>query len=325
MNIGRQELPFVALAIVSLVLAGGLALSGVALVHQLAGESSQDAETATSEPETEPTIQGDVEFYTWEEVYASGDLEWAWAIAVDHGDAEKVRRLLAEGVDPDTPLSDEPDYHPTALHSAARLGHSEVVRILLAAGADPLARTGGPGDHTPLYEAASSGDLEIVQQLVAAGAPVNEEREEGLAGAVQTPLYAAVGNFVVFQYLLEQGAEIDRAGGLEQLLVNAASQHDTETASFLLAKGASVEGSPDLLEYGYTPLWYAVGGSLREGREGMVRLLLEHGADPQRELYAGGTILDLAREQGQEDVVILMERAIAGEPLRGPVEAVPRQ
>ena len=40
--------------------------------------------------------------YRWEDVYAAGRLEWAWAIASDHGDLEKIGTLLAQGFDPDT-------------------------------------------------------------------------------------------------------------------------------------------------------------------------------------------------------------------------------
>ena len=83
------------------------------------------------------------------------------------GDAEAVRTLLAE----------EPGLarewltgETTGLHLAGR--HPNVVRLLLAHGADPDARDGGD-DATPLYFAAAHGVVESVRRLLDAGADVH--------------------------------------------------------------------------------------------------------------------------------------------------------
>jgi ankyrin repeat protein len=54
------------------------------------------------------------------------------------------------------------------LHSAAAGRHTEVCRLLVAAGADVDARQ--QEDYTPLHEAAQHGDPELVELFLSAGA-----------------------------------------------------------------------------------------------------------------------------------------------------------
>jgi ankyrin repeat protein len=56
--------------------------------------------------------------------------------------------------------------HTTALHEAGANGHLEVIRVLLAAGANAKE----VGGNTALREAAKRGERELVQALLAAGA-----------------------------------------------------------------------------------------------------------------------------------------------------------
>lgn len=55
------------------------------------------------------------------------------------------------------------------LHTAAMQGQTEVVRILLAAGADPDVQT-APQGYAPLHSAAWAGHVETVRALLAVGA-----------------------------------------------------------------------------------------------------------------------------------------------------------
>ena len=86
--------------------------------------------------------------------------------AVDEGDLQAVRELLAAGADPNATV-----HGYTALYIAASEEHLAIVQELLAAGADPNAMYNG---YTAIYTAAQRGNLAIVRKLLAAGADPNE-------------------------------------------------------------------------------------------------------------------------------------------------------
>src|SRR5262249_40693419 len=75
-------------------------------------------------------------------------------------------------------------YITTGLHVAAVAGHLEVVRLLLAHGADPNAREAGDNTY-PLHWAAAYGNVEIVRALLDGGGDVHgagDAHEGGIIG-----------------------------------------------------------------------------------------------------------------------------------------------
>jgi len=90
-----------------------------------------------------------------------------WA-ATRKGDVDAVQRHLDAGAELD---AQDPDLHSTALTTAAFMGETEVVRLLIAAGADVNARNGDKG--TALHAAAFFGHPDIVKLLLDHGADVN--------------------------------------------------------------------------------------------------------------------------------------------------------
>lgn len=66
---------------------------------------------------------------------------------------------------------------PTFLTQAARLGHAEIVQMLISAGADVNAPDGD--NMSPLMHAAQKGHITIVELLLKSGAEVNEFNKWG--------------------------------------------------------------------------------------------------------------------------------------------------
>lgn len=155
-----------------------------------------------------------------------------------------------------------------------------VVRMLIAAGADPNARH--PGDETPLHWAASSDDAEVAGALIDAGADL-----EAPDGSIGTPLGNAVGYacWEVARLLVARGARVN-------FLWHAAALGMRTRLDELLAERPNVE--PGELSQAF---WHACAGGQRRAAE----YLLARGADlnwvPD---YAKGTPLDVASGLGTQ-------------------------
>jgi ankyrin repeat protein len=87
-----------------------------------------------------------------------------WKRAVMAGDAEAVRELLLEGIDPDA----RDEHGQTALMLAAHHGHAAVVETLIAARA--ALDTAAKYNLTALMLAIVAGHEDIARTLVRAGA-----------------------------------------------------------------------------------------------------------------------------------------------------------
>ena len=88
--------------------------------------------------------------------------------AVERNDVAAVEELLSRGADVNTLDPRYPQLARPALMTAASLGYSEIVRLLLANGADVNARDAGGG--TALIWACNDGHIDCTRLLLAAGA-----------------------------------------------------------------------------------------------------------------------------------------------------------
>ncbi len=210
--------------------------------------------------------------------------------AIHSGDIDAVRRLIAE-----TPeLARQPLGGPfktrTALHVVCDWpgyfpNGPQIVRLLIAAGADPNYRDPEPGSETPLHWAASSDDVDVAAALITGGADI-----EVPDGSIGTPLDNAVGYacWHVARLLVDRGARVDKlwhAGALGLL----------DRLEDLLAANPAAEE----ISQGF---WHACAAGQRRGAE----RLLAAGADLNWEPdYAHGTPLDTASGLGtrQENVI----------------------
>ena len=176
------------------------------------------------------------------------------------------------------------------------------------------------GGFTPLLYAAMSGDLDTVRILVSAGADVNETAADGttplivtLQRGIEEGLWRLPGgrNQHVAAYLLDRGADpnLSEAGYTALHVASATRQHDAVEA--LLEHGADpndtqlrmpqrfinamIPGDAYLTtgwvsQIGATPFMLAA----KSVDVPMMRLLLEHGADPLLTADGGANALMLA-------------------------------
>ena len=216
--------------------------------------------------------------------------------AVKMGDSAIVRRLIADGADPNAGEADG----TTALHWAARRDDVEAASLLLDAGADVDAanRYG----VTPLLLASENGTA-MVETFLAAGADPNVASPEG-----ETPLMlsARADSAAAVRALGGAGAEIDATEGWrgQTALMWAASQDSATAARALLDLGAAVQVKS---EGGFTPLLFAT----REGNVETLRVLLDGGGNPDDALPSGMSALVLAVYNAHYDLAVELLDATA--------------
>ena len=156
----------------------------------------------------------------------------------------------------------------TPLHLASWFKHSEVVRLLLAHGADVTSKT--EGGETPLHLLSEhGGNLEVAQLLLEHGADPSVRSSSG-----RDSLYMALGNGQPghVQLLLKHGADPNSRGVNDQTLLHVVSRlGDPKVAQGLLELDVDINSRD---KRGRTPLQVA----LHYGNEQVVQLFLQHGA-----------------------------------------------
>jgi len=226
------------------------------------------------------------------------------SLACQNGNAELVDLFLGAGADPNLPLPGG----ETPLLTAARTGRPLPVHALLVRGArvdEPLAKS----EQTPLMWAAIEGHTEVVKVLLAAGANLHARLPSGFDAL----LFATRGGHVsTVRLLLASGADLDAVtapskrtspkgppAGTGPLLIAIENGH-YELAAEFLDRGAD----PNDLRSGYAPLhvlsWVrkpdigeangepVADGSGHLSSEELVRRLVAKGADVNLRLTIGG-------------------------------------
>jgi hypothetical protein len=241
-------------------------------------------------------------------------------LAVVHaGDVVHLQRLVSERPELARSRFTARGGSSTALHFATDWpgyfpNGPDVVRVLIAAGADPNALTTGggldvpgPGSETPLHYAASSDDADVAAALIDGGADLETPN-----GSIGTPLDNAVGYacWNVARLLVDRGAHVDKlwhAGALgmtrrlEELLAvavdaallsqgfwHACAAGQRRTAERLLVAGADLNWVPDYAEG--TGLDAARGGSTQQ--DNVVEWLTSLGARSTKDREDGSTSID---------------------------------
>lgn len=221
-----------------------------------------------------------------------------------------VRALLAAGAAVNTR---EAWKGQTALMWAVAQGHAPVVKTLIEAGADVRARSNA--GFSALLFAIRTGDRESVAMLLGAGANVHDTTRDGTSALVLAIMNL---HYELAAFLLDRGAnpDADGPGGTALHAAVRAHRPDWETlpdpeptgrlsaldlVKRLLARGVNVNarmtkrptrmnGLNYLNFVGATPFLLAA----RTADVTLMRMLVEHGADPRTPTDDGTTPLMVA-------------------------------
>jgi ankyrin repeat protein len=219
--------------------------------------------------------------------------------AVEAGQIDVAKFLLSQGA----------RGNDGSLFRAATSGHTAVVELLLKHGADRDAVFDHRG-YTALGYAAAEGKIEVVKLLHGRGASVKKD-----VGILHTAAFR--GHREVVAFLLDKGADVEGAwpdgydlysGGLPRRQTSAlAFFAETDPAKFPMTTRtiASIEEITDgkrCFIIGGRPLQAAVAGK----QKAVAALLLDRGASPKVLFPDGSTLLHLAAELGDAEMVELL-------------------
>jgi ankyrin repeat protein len=230
-------------------------------------------------------------------------------LAATNGNAALIVKLVEAGADPNAALPEG----ETVLMTAARTGTLDAVRVLLDRGADVNARESWFGE-TALMWAASENHRDVARLLAGRGAHIDARSDpltfpqspQTLGQMVTTALprgdwtalmYAArQGAVDAARMLAEEGASLDLTDptGHTALTLAVINAH-YDLAAMLVEHGANPNIADDA---GMTPLYAAVDLHWQEWMFGrpapkwtdrldavdLVKILLDHGADPNAAL-----------------------------------------
>src|SRR3982750_251555 len=169
------------------------------------------------------------------------------ADAAMQADVATVRSLIASGEDVNGAQGDG----MTALHWASRRGETDMVRMLLAAGANVRATT-RLGNYTALILASEGGHAAVIEALVGAGADV---KVTTAAGVTPLMLASASGQVDAVKSLLAHGADVNAAEPTrgETALMFAAANRRVDVLRALIAAKANVNAATKVVSLKTAP------------------------------------------------------------------------
>lgn len=231
--------------------------------------------------------------------------------AISQNDLAQVNALLDQGTPPD---NHDAMSGGTPLMMAASSGSSDIVKTLLAHGANPAAKD--QSGSTALDMALTSGCTDCAIALLERGIDVNYIAE--LNGYTPLALAVVYANWPVFESLLKHGARLDlepRFGSSYLFLVVTGSsstedkkvtENRVQIARKLLELGQKVDWGGSKAQ-GYSPLIMAAG----MGNAGLVSFFIEQGADVNLVSEDGQTARAWAQKWNHPEIAQLIDRDVA--------------
>jgi len=213
--------------------------------------------------------------------------------------ADCAEALLAGG---------EGEFTPEDLQSlllvAARSGATALAQRLVEQGANPLGAAPDP-DASPLVAAAGHGAVPLLESFTS-GSPLDWAGSAFGSAALLAALQG--GHRAAAAWLLERGVSPDAGSGRETPLTAAAKgrfspPEKLQLVILLIQHRADVNRAR---ADGVTPLMAAA--AQRKGGPELVRLLLEHGADPNARDAKGQAVLEHAAFGGEKVIRLLIAR-----------------
>jgi ankyrin repeat protein len=240
------------------------------------------------------------------------------AYAIRHDHKEVIELLMTQGADlslhlatylanterllylinNDVNVNTKNEYGQIPLHLAARSGHKEVAKLLIANGS--LVDEKEDRNHfTPLHYAAKCGHIDLADLLIANSAATNTRDHDGF-----TPLHWATfcNRTQLVRLLLAKGAKVDAKDKCDRTALNYAltsGEGFSHIIELLLVNGAEPRFKT---EDGRTPLLSAVSNN----QLSLVKLLIDNGADVNAKDKWGRISLHYAAIKGHREIVELL-------------------
>ncbi|GFR95208.1 ankyrin repeat domain-containing protein 17 [Elysia marginata] len=189
--------------------------------------------------------------------------------------------------------------HDTALTLACAGGHAELVRLLLAKGANIEHRD--KKFFTPLILSATAGHVDVVEILLEKGADIEAQSERTKDTALS--LACSGGRYEVVELLLSKNANKEHRNVSDYTPLSlAASGGYVAIIKLLLSQSAEINSRTGS-KLGISPLMLAA----MNGHTAAVKLLLDMGSDINAQIETNrNTALTLACFQGRHEVVSLL-------------------
>ena len=223
-------------------------------------------------------------------------------IAAQNGRLEVVNLLLENGAK----IDNANNHYKTPLNIALEKNHSQIAELFRQNGADNKKADISYWEKTckNIFDAIKNNNLKNLQKAIKDGGGdginhiINDEKY-GLNYKGHTPLLFAIkeGNLKIVEFLLQNGAEVDRIVERDNPLHYATKKGNLELIKLLFSHGADVNKT--LGDEKLTPL----GRAAEYGHLEVVKYLVAEGADVNKAKQGGFTPLLRAAYQDHLEVV----------------------